>query len=288
MLGFCETLLYPRSSAPVPAPYRSDVEAIYRNGQQLAVLIDHLVLNLDHPVPDRAPVGEKRPLLLLDDSGAVSELFNQYMSGWTVIRAASVEEIGRLGVDPAAIILAQADDSQVPLVAQLVGDAVPIFTLHFQAASHRELMYLSKPVQFDALEAVLRRCPSPPREILIIDDSRDSVDLLSRMLTSLPQPPRIAKAYTGREAMALLREYRPDLILMDFVLPDMDGNTLLDTFNLDSRLTQVPVVLISAHRPPDLLPLHSLTKLTLFQMSGSSPLQLAQQLQAFLSAFTEI
>jgi CheY-like chemotaxis protein len=288
MLGFCESLLHPRSSAPVPAPYRSDVEAIYRSGQQLAALIDQLVLNAAPVAPEPVSVNDKRPLLLLDESGAVFELFSQYMSHRTIIRAASVDEIGRLGADPAAVLITQEDDALVPLVAQLVGETVPIFTLRFQAASQRELVFLTKPVQFDDLEAALHRSPFPPREILIIDDSRDSVELLSRMIASLPEPPRVTKAYSGREALALLKEYRPDLILMDFVLPDMDGRTLFDTFNIESRLSQVPVVLISAHRPPDLLPLRSLTKLTLFQIAALSPLKLAQQLDVFLSAFTEI
>ncbi|MEO8393234.1 MAG: response regulator [Chloroflexota bacterium] len=287
MLGYCEALLHPRSSAPVPAPYRSDVEAIYRSGQQLSGLIDQLVLNAAQPAPERASVDDERPLLLLDASGAAFELFSQYMSRRTVIRAASVEEIGRLGVDPAAVVISGEDDTQVALVAQLIGDNVPIFTLRFQAASQREVTYLMKPIQFDALETAVRGSGSQAREILIIDDSRDSVELLSRMLTSLPEPPRIAKAYSGREALALLREYRPDLILMDFVLPDMNGTTLLDMLNIESRLAQIPVVMISAHRPPDLMPLRSLTKLTFFQMTGVSPLKLAQQLDIFLSAFIE-
>jgi CheY-like chemotaxis protein len=288
ILGFCEALLHPISSAPVPTPYQADVEAIYRNTQQLAALIDQLVLNRAQPAPDREPVGDKQPLLLLDESGAVFELFSQYMSGWTVIRAASVEEIGRLGIDPAAVVICGDEEAQVPLVAQLVGDSVPIFTLRFQAPSRRQLTYLTKPVQFNDLEAVLRRSPSPPREILIVDDSRDSVELLSRMIASLPESPHITKAYGGREALALVREYSPDLILMDYVLPDMDGGTLLDTLDIDSRLTHLRVVLISAHHLPDLLALHSLTKLTFFQMSGISPLKLGQQLGAFLNAFTEI
>ena len=58
--------------------------------------------------------------------------------------------------------------------------------------------------------------------ILLVDDEKDIVDLLENVLTeegfSL-----IQKAYTGTEAIRLCREYNPDIVILDIMLPDLDG-----------------------------------------------------------------
>ena len=106
------------------------------------------------------------------------------------------------------------------------------------------------------------------------------------MLASLPKSPRLLKAFSGREALALLDEQSPDLILMDFILPDMDGLVIRDYLSLDVRLAHIPLVFVSAYSRPDILALTGASKLTLFQMSAVSPIRLAQQIQTLLSTFT--
>ena len=99
----------------------------------------------------------------------------------------------------------------------------------------------------------------------------------------LTPAPHILKAYSGREALALLERQSPDLVLMDFVLPDMEGMAIRDYMSLDARFAHIPVVFVSAHRRPDLLALNGASKLTLYQMTAVSPLKLAQQIQMILS-----
>jgi CheY-like chemotaxis protein len=69
-----------------------------------------------------------------------------------------------------------------------------------------------KPVAFDALMSALERTGAALRSVLIIDDNRDNTEMLSRMLSSVPEPPDILKAYSGREALALRRKSRMILL----------------------------------------------------------------------------
>lgn len=300
MLGFCEALLNPASASrqSLPAPFREDVKAIYRNGQQLKPLIESLVdqaasSQADKSSADPAAVQARKTVIVLDERGAAFELFRQYMPRYDVVRAASVEAIGRSRQegDLLAVAISNDDYTLIPVVAQLVGDTVPILTFNLadaqsQMSFHGASDYLMKPVEFGALMAALERTGLSPRRILIVDDNRDNMQMLSRMLNSAPEPSELLKAYSGREALALLNEETPDVILLDFVLPDMDGLAMLNYLRTESRLARIPVLLVSAHRPVDILPTVGVTKLTLFRLAGFSPVNLARHIEAMLTAFS--
>ncbi len=278
ILGFCEALLAPAQT--LSADQRADIEAIYRNAQQLNTLIETVT-----PAPTSAATSsDQAQFVVLDDQGAVYEFCREYLGIAHLIRVSAVEEIGRLGQDvqPSAIIIGTGDDRVIPLLTQLVGKDVPLLTVSFQTPQ-TQLNYLMKPVQFDDLDAMLQRLGVTPRDVLIVDDSRDNVDLLSRMLLSLPEPPRILKAFSGREALALLEDQTPNLILMDWLLPDMDGLAIRDYLSLDPRRADIPFVFISAHSSADILVLSHASKLTLFQMSAVSPFKLARQIHGLLA-----
>lgn len=59
-------------------------------------------------------------------------------------------------------------------------------------------------------------------KILLIDDEKDIVDLIAEALQQ-DSFVSIEKAYTGKEAIRICREYQPDVIVLDVMLPDMDG-----------------------------------------------------------------
>jgi len=299
ILGFCEALLNPASAdrQPLPAPFREDVEAIYRNGQQLKPLIEKLFDRPTIPQTDQNPTElvaaqSRKSVILLDEGEAALELFSQYLHQYEVVKVSSVEAIGRLHLDSDVLAVAiNSDDSTlIPVIAQLMGNTVPILTFNLadarsQTQFHGASDYLMKPVEFGALMAALERTGAPLHTLLIVDDNRDNMQMLSRMLNSVAEPPHLLKAYTGREALALLHEETPDVILLDFVLPDMDGIALLNYLRADSKLARIPVILASAHRPPDILTVAGTTKLTLFRLASFSPLQLARHIEALLATF---
>ena len=80
--------------------------------------------------------------------------------------------------------------------------------------------------------------------ILIVDDDQDLVNLLERILEE--EGYQVAKAYDGNSAIALLeREYRPDLIVLDIIMPGVDGFEVLDFVR---RRYDIPVIMLTAKR----------------------------------------
>jgi len=77
--------------------------------------------------------------------------------------------------------------------------------------------------------------------VLIVDDDRDICSALRIYLSS--ENYELYEAHTGREAIGILRENRIDLILMDIMMPEMDGITALSRIREESN---VPVILLSA------------------------------------------
>lgn len=89
---------------------------------------------------------------------------------------------------------------------------------------------------------------SPPSErgpILIVDDERDVHTLLAELLRS--EGYEVVSAADGAEALEYLRTATtlPSLILLDLVMPNVDGWQFLEERSLDPRLAAIPVVLIS-------------------------------------------
>jgi len=108
--------------------------------------------------------------------------------------------------------------------------------------------FLVKPVSRETLERTIRQVPPQGEElvVLVVDDDPEAVRLLAIMLSSLPEPCRILRAYDGTEALATMRRERPDLVLMDLLMPTLSGDDAVRQMQADPRLRTIPVAMISA------------------------------------------
>jgi len=82
--------------------------------------------------------------------------------------------------------------------------------------------------------------------ILVVDDDRKIVDLLSLYLTR--DGFKVLPAYDGERALAVARRMRPDLIILDLMLPGLDGTEVCKTLKAES---QVPIIMLTARRTED-------------------------------------
>jgi CheY-like chemotaxis protein len=92
--------------------------------------------------------------------------------------------------------------------------------------------------------------PSPARRplkaltLLVVEDNADSRELLRRMLTSLGA--RVLLAEHGRQALDVLEQTRPHAILLDLMMPVMDGFTFVQRMRLNPSWAHIPVIALTA------------------------------------------
>jgi CheY-like chemotaxis protein len=104
---------------------------------------------------------------------------------------------------------------------------------------------LEKPVSREDLLAALRRSLLPVRaKILIVDDEEDARRILLSHLAD--ESVEVRTADNGREALAALETFPADLVLLDLMMPVMDGVAFLDVLRTDPRYQHLPVVVITA------------------------------------------
>ena len=91
---------------------------------------------------------------------------------------------------------------------------------------------------------VMPPTPAPPSILLIVDDIAANRDTLVALLTGPDY--RLVEAANGAEALALATATPPDLVLLDVMMPGMDGFEVCRRLRADARLREVPVVLVTA------------------------------------------
>lgn len=208
----------------------------------------------------RLPVVEsgKKLILIVEDNSETAFVYSRYLMGasFQVHAVASTDEAKQFiqALRPSAIILdlllrgetswnflrevKSADNSIPVLVMSVSDDEHKIYGLGADA-------FLGKPFNPDELVEAIFRLTSPvhrPR-ILMIDDNEVSRYLLRGQIAESQY--EIFEARNGREGLQLANEIEPDIIFLDFYMPDLNGIEVLKDLRNSEKLSQTPVVLHS-------------------------------------------
>jgi two-component system alkaline phosphatase synthesis response regulator PhoP len=81
-------------------------------------------------------------------------------------------------------------------------------------------------------------------KILLIDDDVDFVEATKIVLESKPYD--VIVAYEGNEGLRKAREKKPDLIILDIIMPVKDGFTAAEEFKKDPELSKIPIVMLTS------------------------------------------
>ena len=212
-------------------------------------------------VLEKAPVAVARTVLVIDDDPSTRELMQRFLEkdGFTVITAATGEEgltlakaqkpslitldVMMPGVDGWATLAALKTDAttcNIPVVMiTMVDDKGRGFAL---GATD----YVTKPVNWQRLGATLLRYTPDPSAgpVLVVDDDDDQLTLVTRMLTK--EGREVMTASNGKEALERLAGRKPSLILLDLMMPVMDGFDFLDALHAKDIRPPIPVIVITA------------------------------------------
>ena len=105
--------------------------------------------------------------------------------------------------------------------------------------------YLTKPLDRERLVATVRRFATDSDEaaVLIVEDDPATRTMMRRTLEQAGW--NVAEARHGREGLARLRERTPELVLLDLMMPEMDGFEFLEEMRAEEKSRGVPVVVIT-------------------------------------------
>jgi len=81
-------------------------------------------------------------------------------------------------------------------------------------------------------------------KILVVDDVKENVILLEAILAA--EGFEVSKAYCGKEAVETAKRERPDLVLLDVMMPEMDGNEVCAILRKDALTASLPVIMVTA------------------------------------------
>ncbi|MFN2629120.1 MAG: response regulator [Gaiellaceae bacterium] len=107
--------------------------------------------------------------------------------------------------------------------------------------------YLVKPVGRDELLHALGGCVAPPgdgRVVVVIDDDPLDLDLIEAVLA--PEGWSVLRATGGEDGVRLVRRERPAVVLLDLLMPDVDGFEVVERLRADPLVADVPIVVLTS------------------------------------------
>jgi signal transduction histidine kinase/CheY-like chemotaxis protein len=211
----------------------------------------------------KAPASPYRPrLVIYDETGELAPALGRCSEQVELVTATSLSQATEhLRQCPAHVLLVNAVSpdrlwllaaearsavTDTPIVACCVAPRVD------RARAAGALDYLVRPVTRGRLWEAIRSVGKPVQRVLVVDDEPDVRQLLVRMLAAPPESdePRggleITTAADGVEGLEAMRTARPDLVLLDIVLPGMDGWQVLARKQQDAELRDISVLMITA------------------------------------------
>jgi signal transduction histidine kinase/CheY-like chemotaxis protein len=188
-----------------------------------------------------------RTVVVVHDSLHIVDLVKRYLDGYQVIGASGGVEGQRLAEENRAMAMIIGGAECAPLASN------DFLTIHCplpstQLAASRLGVHdlLIKPVSRHELLTAIDKVPQPVERVLIVDDNPEIVRMFRRMLRSRVPFVDCFEAYNGAEALELLHTKAPSLVLLDLIMPVIDGQSVLDQMTADETLSKIPVILVSA------------------------------------------
>ena len=276
--GFSEILLDEKGNKTTPEERREFVahinESAKRLGEHIRELIEFAKQEAgiqERPVQMMPPVGSgsKPPVILVaDNDPAVKERIEPFLShaGYEVVIAASAQEALRKAVQlqPLAVLIdtqlppnggsglvydlrreSKTKDIPIVLTSKVNKESLPfdIGQADFLTKPIDRQQLLQMMVKFDLL-ADGKRGKKTPSSILIVDDDPQNIRLVKAMLKPFNMEVMVADG--GKAGLELALKKKPDLIILDLMMPDVDGFEVVSKLREDPAGSQIPILIYTA------------------------------------------
>ncbi|HKC07033.1 MAG TPA: GAF domain-containing protein, partial [Methylomirabilota bacterium] len=239
------------------------VESLAGRGSTFTIRLPAEVAeSVEEPAPsaeatDRASAGVGT-VLVIDDEAAVRDLMQRFLTkeGFRVVTAHGGEEglrrarelrpdaitldVMMPGMDGWAVLSALKADPDVADIPVIMLTIVDDRNLGYALGASD---YLTKPIDRERLVAVLKQ-HRRDLPVLVVDDDVEVRQLFRRMLE--PEGYTVAEAGNGREALDRLHDVLPSVILLDLMMPEMDGFEFVAEFRRHEAWRAIPIIVVTA------------------------------------------
>lgn len=195
-------------------------------------------------------------ILIVGDDEEAARLFRRFLDDYQVLTAASSEQalplieiadvravvaVGTHGETEAVRLRNRTD-----LVATVPMYTCSLTTMQTLGTALGAAAYLAKPVSREALQRALTGLGRTIKRVLVIDDDDEMVRLLGEMIRALVDDCAIECASKGATGLERMRACKPDVVLLDLLMPDVDGYEVLAAMQNDESLRDTSTIVISA------------------------------------------
>ncbi len=214
----------------------------------------------EESVPESVGTGSAGTILVIDDDPHVHDLLQRALTkkGYRVDAAldgpsglerarvarpdAILLDVLMPGMDGWEVLSALKQEPSLAEIPVIMVTMVDEQSLGFSLGAAD---YMTKPVEPARLAAVLQRlCPAAGARVLVVDDDPADRDRLARLVREGGFEPALAE--NGRVALEAMAEVEPQLVLLDLLMPAMDGFEFTAALRLRPEWRDVPVVVITA------------------------------------------
>ncbi len=200
-------------------------------------------------------------VLVIDDDPVQRELMERFLSkeGFAVRTAAGGDAGLRLArqLQPLAITLdvMMPDMDGWSVLSALKADAamrdIPVIMVTMLDDPERGFTlgaadYVAKPVDRQRLSQILKKytCPHPPCPVLLVEDDPATRSITRNILEK--EGWKVSEAENGREALEYMERERPSLILLDLMMPEMDGFEFVNCVRQRPEWRSIPILVVTA------------------------------------------
>jgi signal transduction histidine kinase/CheY-like chemotaxis protein len=200
-------------------------------------------------------------VLVIDDDPAARDLMQRFLDqqGLHMVGAASGEEGLRLAkalrpsvitldvlmpeMDGWAVLTALKSDPELASIPVIMATFLDEENMGFALGATD---FLTKPINREHLARLLQkyRRAHPPGQVLVVEDHADLRELTRRMLEQ--EGCVVAEAENGRVALERVAENRPELIVLDLMMPEMDGFSFIEALRQNEAWRSIPIVVVTA------------------------------------------
>jgi two-component system, NtrC family, sensor kinase len=200
-------------------------------------------------------------VLVIDDDATARELISDHLKaeGFSVVAAAGGLEGLKLAkelrpivitldvmmpdLDGWSVLAALRQDSEVAEIPVIM---VTIVDEHRRGIALGAAGYLTKPIDRERLHRLVGRfrAPTPPTRVLLVDDDPVQRERVRAWFEG--QQWIVQEAANGREALARLQADKPNVILLDLMMPEMDGFAVVAALQKEAGWRDIPVIVITS------------------------------------------